>query len=386
MLLTNTHLFGKGFVNWGSFEIYSEYMENLLHSYQCIYEKTALWDYYDERNHNRFNFKEVFSKKFIKEYFNEGCKENVFKIGNQFPTKRISHTISTFFLGIYLKYIIGLSEKEEFKPDFRYLWFLSCLFHDSGYQIENNKEEFPPHLFTLSKFIRIKNISNRNNLLRKWNPDELPSEFDLGTIENYYEYCRINLNFINHGYIGALLLFEGLVKNLRRIKSKAKSAGKDVSDKFNYPNNSNLWWSDSDIDLYKHAANSVLAHNIYLCTEEKYLTDYIDYKIENLVILNESEKRISRQYPLLFLLSLADTIEPVKAFPNIAPECLLKRISFTKIKNGFQIKILDDCLDPNHWFDTIYKMQQWLDVSVERDNYLKTVTVTLFEQKLEKSQ
>lgn len=354
-------------------------MENLLRTYQCLYEKSTLWDYYEGKNHNPFDFDEIFSRNFIKDYFQEGLKENVFLISKKFPEERVSHTISTFFLGIFIKSIFH-SNFENLKPDFRYLWFLICLYHDLGYEYESNKEKYPVDKYTLKQFKRNRKLRKDNYLLNSWNPQAIPEKFDLKTVQKYYEYCRKEMCFVNHGFIGGLSLYDGLLNNFQKIKTKAyKYQNKPCSDK-NFEDSfefGNLCWREADKEFYRQAAEVILVHNIWFCTKKKDDKLYEKYELSNLNIIGKPECRISlKKSPLLFLLALADTIEPLKAFPNITSECLLEKIAITEIENGVQIKILDDCLDPKSWFDKICTMQEWLDATVNKGDS-KTIFITL---------
>lgn len=357
-------------------------MENLLSTYRCLYEKSTLWDYYKGRNHNPFDFNEIFSRTFIKEYFNEGCKEDVFQISKQFTQERITHTVSTFFLGILVRSLFP-SKFEDLKPDFRYMWFLICLYHDVGYKYESNKEKYSVEKYTLKDFKKIKKIKPGNYLLNSWDPQAIPERFDLKTVMQYYEYCRKEKSFVNHGFIGGLLLYDELLKNFQDIKTKAikekekSSSFRNLEEPFEY---GKLKWEETDVKFYQQAAEVILAHNIWFCTKKKDEKLYEKYELSNLNIIGKPDCRIRlKNSPLLFLLALADTIEPLKSFPNIDPECLLEKIAITEIKNVLQIKILDDCLDPKSWFDKIYKMQEWLEISVKKDSDLKTLTIKLNE-------
>jgi hypothetical protein len=102
---------------------------------------------------------------------------------------RIIHTISTFFLGILFQ---PLCKLPALKPDFKYLWFITCLYHDYGYCIENNKDDYPPQEYDLTAIIKKLNI--KNDLL-KTNHGSL---FNPSTVENYYRYRQEELRIINH--------------------------------------------------------------------------------------------------------------------------------------------------------------------------------------------
>lgn len=73
--------------------------------------------------------------------------------------KNACHTVSTFFLGILIAEQFGidlctdLPSKERLSPpkpksnsniNFKYLWFLACLYHDAGYIYENRGKKSDP--------------------------------------------------------------------------------------------------------------------------------------------------------------------------------------------------------------------------------------------------
>jgi hypothetical protein len=100
---------------------------------------------------------------FIREYFQTGGKENVL-LPKRFTDKfRNIHSVSTFFLGILLKSLFNLHKLNELKPDFSYLWFIACLYHDYGYYIEKNKNKYSPQKCNLAKII--KRLEIKHNLL-----------------------------------------------------------------------------------------------------------------------------------------------------------------------------------------------------------------------------
>ncbi|MGV8139246.1 MAG: hypothetical protein AB2L20_28975 [Mangrovibacterium sp.] len=337
-------------------------MTNLLRRYRRLFEKPGLWHYYTENKEEiscEFPFIHDYMnpESFIKDYFRKGEKGEIFHDIPVLEKERVFHTISVFFLGAILANKIPYKEFRVLEPDFKYLWFLACLFHDWGYTIEKNKKDYPPQNTLLNWF---EESDPRYRLFDNWRPTVIPPVFMLSIIEKYFDFCRLGDDaFINHGYVGALKLYAALRKNYERIKVKANT----TDECFEYQN---LVWKSSDEEHYRHVSEVILAHNIWFCTEEKNKKKYEDNNLDELIIIGEGDKRIKRRkYPLLFLLALADTIEPIKAFPNIQPCCLLEKIDISVGRGVVLIKVLDNCLNFSSWFEKIEDMQKWLDVEVK---------------------
>ena len=115
-----------------------------------------VWNYYAAEIHaNPITLPEQ-SAQFIREYFSQGQKGdivyeldpyhdvNIHGIPLSLSEYRAIHTVSAFFLGIFLEDCltqgqcgVDLSVHGDFFP-FSYLWFLTCLYHDYGYIVEEN--------------------------------------------------------------------------------------------------------------------------------------------------------------------------------------------------------------------------------------------------------
>ncbi len=183
-------------------------MESIFEKLKEIYSNTEQWDYYKNRplnNWPNFSVDNDFANKFIRKYFESGEKEFVL---NSFDVdvlsllgKRSLHTVTTFFIGIMLKEGLPKEEfansklfRENNKDIFLYCWFITCLFHDYGYIIENNKEKYPPNEFESTKLGKKLSINQGF--------DYIYEKYDADTIKKYSAYIKDTRKRLDHGIIG----------------------------------------------------------------------------------------------------------------------------------------------------------------------------------------
>ncbi|HEY5326504.1 MAG TPA: hypothetical protein VIJ27_05855, partial [Mucilaginibacter sp.] len=272
---------------------------NSLYEY---YIKEDQWNYYSVIPNNRLNDKLFVTTKsslaFIKDYFKEGGKESVIKAFDvdDFDVPRADHTVSLFFLGVILlnntefKNLIFFPSTVNKQYDFfPFIWFLVCLSHDAAFHQEKNKD-----LLEIAKDIKIlKKHLNIEHDLFSLQVKNVPASL-LNVCEQYFLY-RHEQGATDHGIHAGILLYDRLVKN--RIVQKEQG-------------DNSLEWHDSLDDDYAFAAATIATHNIWF-PKEKDFEKYREYGLENLI---DHKKVNSKDSPLLYLLGIIDTIEPVKAY------------------------------------------------------------------------
>lgn len=347
-----------------------------LEFYKKIFSEPNKWNYYNSTHSTRFPFEnEEIANDFIIDYFKNGGKTRVidecFKEGNE----RSLHTISTFFLGLIIEPLLIINRNnlnikliQDEEPDFIYFWFLLCLYHDFGYFIEYHKEKYSPKAYSLDCICKELNIEA--NLLKT----KYKLNFTKSTIKKYYSLCRNKYGFINHGIIGGLLLFDRLKKNYEINKKEASAIGIEVeNDDFIY---NKLHWAKKHENYYTIVADTVISHNIWFSTDNETNLLYYKNKLENLIITNK-EQRKSIINSLLGLLSLCDTIEPIKSFSQYEPECILSKLSIDilEVERKIQIKVLDNCINFKPWFKKIKDLEKWLKVKVEQYDNVLTIEI-----------
>ena len=308
---------------------------------------------------------------YITNYFLYGRKGNVFDIGFNDKYKsegKHEHTVVLYYLGCLFSDLLQNNLVAHIRKflqtnewyDFRYTWFITCLYHDTAAVIE--KEDWtrgcPSNLeFYLGKYNVEYNVYEHN-----WcNPYAKPYTYAESLVRNYFKYRVEYCHSIDHGIIAGYLLYDRLVKNYNNAWkecSKSNLVAEYCYSDFLYRG---LHWRLEHIAHFAIIADAIIAHNIWLNNNAKL---YKQFGLDQLII-TPSNKLTIVDNPLIFFLDLLDTIEPVKHFGY--PNCL----------KGINIDSNNICLDINaktnmidtkkaiEWIEKIERMQDWLSIEVE---------------------
>lgn len=338
------------------------------------------------------------SFKFIKDYFAAGGKEEAFSLGFEKELKeseKNQHTVALYFLGLHLSKLVEgtLSNflennlKDTSWCNFKHTWFLTCLYHDTANVIETSayKKEM------LGFFLGANNIYHNIYRHTPKSPDAQLFTFPEELVKNYFNYRIEHCICVDHGILGGYLLFDRLKKNYnaayRNLKIQNPLANKYEEFEFEY-----LTWRIEHLDLFAIIADSIIAHNIWFSHDDKL---YCHYGLDPLIISKKNKISLYDR-PLLFFLSLLDTIEPVKCLTRkklLTPVQALESVDI-QIENDSKIVItrcLTDELYNNgpdslndlykEWFDDIKKAEDWLDISVFIEDDI-TCTITIPPKKV----
>lgn len=327
-----------------------------------IYKDSSQWKYYSG---NRGNYSDKdflsyeFSNLFIQQYFIAGQKsiltESIYRLS---PLRQV-HTVSTFFLGLYLYKFLKVSSHRKYKPNFKYLWFLTCLYHDFGYIIEDgiDRNWVDGIKYDVYKYLEI--------------PNELTGYYNIKIIKKYSRH-RHN---VDHGIEGGRKLYDLLKKNYAYYREKwAHENNVEPQDDFLY--NGRIWFRKRHEKYYAEAALNIMLHNIWFANDPKKEEEYIAANLGELI-----NKRLKFTYSaaLLFVLAFADTIEPIKKAKEIVGndnvnqyknpyKILLESIYIStennKLKLSFERKVSDYPYD--NWMQSICDLDTWIDVEIER--------------------
>lgn len=338
-------------------------MKTLLEIYNEISENHKKYMYYNNLSID-ISLKNVWenaekANSFIHGYFDVGGKVvfNVEKIKYfGFENKRDIHTVSVFILGIAIAEKIGYSiTREEL-----FIWFLMCLYHDMGYAIENDASLISKAA-NLERFIELVNVKGDNNIFNLYRGKTL--------CKNYYKYVRDKFNHIDHGIAGGIILYSKLVENYFHVKNTYKYDNEDFI-------HNGLLFSKKLFDEYKEAAIGIIRHNMWFAHNDEEKKQYEKYHLESLIISKDNLISV-KENKLLFLLCLADTLEPLKHFYNVKSKCVLNGILMKVNKSEILIKINENCLECYNYIKKINSLKNWLDVNIEKNTY-KTDEVVIY--------
>ena len=340
-------------------------MDSLFQQFQQLFDDNTKWNYYHLTNlKNPFNSPECDnSKQFIKSFLEYSNKtDDIYDMLELIHPNRNLHIVTNYFLGIHFyednykiknaidNQVKGLVPVQniDFDNSFKYFWFLTCFYHDVGYYYEENKGIIES-LQSLKKDIKIEKVIP--GLIG------VPKLFhNLGN--KYLLYRLEKFGCYDHGIIGGMLLYDRLIKIYYRFKN-------------GNPNNSfihnGLYWSDSMFKYFQLIASVVLTHNIWFKNEMSDSIDdinmYKEYKLDKLIICNNSFRKINlNRHPLLFLLSLVDTIEPTKQYGID----FLKKINVIFIEKDNKILVQGQKNDDevNGWLTSIVSLNNWLKIEL----------------------
>lgn len=221
---------------------------------------------------------------------------------------RARHSAISFLMGLVFKNFYQLDKKidkmlelKEHEEIFQKLWLMTSLNHDRGYTsrlISNDnldyKETFKWYLLTDSykeaRLECIKDFANKHRPVFAYTYDEILAY-------DHYAKCfhagRCNGNEsteierVDHGILGGLIVFNELTKKyLNEIKEKPL-----------------------EMLIIKSSSAAIVQHNFFKSMDAE---QDKKYPLELEKLKSTSEFRIGTETPLLFLLSLVDTIECAK--------------------------------------------------------------------------
>lgn len=382
-------------------------METLYETMSNYYKYNNIdWNYY--LNDLAFPKNVNDARKFIDDFFAYGGKSYlIHDILQESDPLRINHTLSVFFIGLLIKNssfhdlkIIDNNQNEIF--EFSYLWFLVSLFHDMGYIQEKDwtyKFDYRKKSKDFEKIMKENKIYYNHSFykylpftayydlgiifpvpsryVRYHTPTvrtkyEIPyyngisfnngttikkSMYTSGTIFNYLEYCKMNpeINHYDHGIVGGLWLYDSLVKNYYLSFSRNRFA--DFNDFYI----NDLHFSTSQFPIFAYLADCIISHNMWFATDDYTIEQYEKYGLKQLTSPYAQPIQFNRN-PILFILALADTLEPIKTcsdldispldvLNNIECEFNYKQIILTFKSNNMFNKMTDKINGLNNWLD-----------------------------------
>ena len=357
-------------------------MRRFKHSIWDLFEELTSdkekWNYYvdnDIQNTAQDLFDNTNALLFIKSAFKKGSKDRaldiVYRDNCEISQYRSNHTLSAYLLGIILRDRLNIDMKElpqieDRAPtkNFLYFWSLTCLYHDYAFSVEEKSKEFVEDIRDIDDFTKHFNITH--SMLDG-------SEFkDL--IVNYFNYRIKENGVIDHGIAGALLLYDGLIKQYTEAMEE-----EGITKKQSFMHHG-LKYSREYKQQILFVANTIAQHNMWRA-KERDIPIYRDHHLEELIPNSNNTHKISfhsygkgQKNKLLFLLCLIDTIEPIKCLgrdknknPITNPYIVLEKlkISFDSNEKKFSI-----CCPEKYYSDymnSIREIADWMDVELIQD-------------------
>ena len=350
-------------------------------SLYCDYMKNEENCYYQPGISNPFsNFNDPQeSFNFIEDYFSAGSKRNVFTLDFERSFRKDGkhqHTVALYYLGCKLFSLVDSTLRGFLKEnlcsidwyDFKYIWFLSCLYHDTASSIEHTSYSKQELDFFLGANCITHNVFRHKSML----PYSQLFTFPEKLVENYFNY-RIDFHrSVDHGILGGYLLFDRLKKNYddawrKRSRENHKNGNPEMcNEKYENFEYNNRNWQIDHLDLFAIIADSIIAHNIWF-SDDSALYDH--YGLTHLLI-SPANKITLHDRPLLFFLSLLDTIEPVKCLTRrgykLIPVDALKSVSvgIGPSDNLITITGCSTAIKYDKWFQNVKKAEDWLNIEV----------------------
>lgn len=352
--------------------------------------KPKEWDYYITRNvqteqNSLLTIDDWNNKKehesFIEEYLRVSGK---LEIINNFENPKISlnnfqraaHTNSVFFLGciFYKKFNFPINfKREDGHDEFYFIWFLTSLVHDFGYQIENCssiKTDLSQEITNnISSFKSFYNIDSKKDLLNTKYSLEPNTKILLDHVPKYFKarkngkLGRDNSGKIDHGIAAGLLLFDSLLKN-RKEREKLNS----IKEK-NGEETDGLFWGKELENFYAIASSAIATHNMRRGCEKTDTLNTIleEYEMEKLIINEKGNiKKLSfEEDSFAFLFALADTLEPLKFYDNCFDrQDILESITFEINADNIIFENKNPKLDFKAFIKSVKSLEDWLEVDV----------------------
>lgn len=404
-------------------------MQNLYEYYQE--KRDSLYVNYYEIPGFSFDLDHINNdaSEFIKNYCDYGMKGQLTIDIARLDEMRSQHSIIVFVLGtiIYFKALkknnnrFIVCENEEFS--FSYVWYLTSLIHDLGYVMEHDNKllnfakkleenqdrpiknnSYWKNSYTinriLNKYTSIKRcekcknhpvfrssikLNNHeeqrkhyNSIFRIYHETKMlnidgyqilnRSRYRYITRCNYFRYGLRENSFINHGILGSVAYNRRLIQTYKcAYCEKLRESDQDLVD-FNHFVLHERIFSNAILHVNKYISSVINDHNIWKSNEETNQL-YQNYLLDEL--MDDNFSRISYENnPLLFILCIADTIEPVKVFKeydmNIIYDFLIE-VSDCQ----FNITVKDYLKSSYEWVAykrRIIELMDWVDIDISIEN------------------
>ena len=358
---------------------------------------------------------------FLDSYFRAARKEHVLTFGAgvqyELPPERAVHTVSGFFLGLLIEHCLygstPLSLESPGHFPFSYLWFLTFLYHDYGYcvaerndppiavpacaPVPNNARPYAgPYSADFRVLRRIMSslevslspffpdppasphaaapaISLEHALLRELaQASRLTSRYPClrfntgavicgprysGTVvARYFNYCINERRHLDHGIVGGHLFYDRILKNYLSAYLSAQSEARHPLPLRDF-HFRGRHFSQDQLPVFSYIADRILVHNLWRQSDDTRAL-YARYHLSP--ALGDQFKTVTdADDPLLYLLAIADTLEPTKIYGNIDPKTVARSIRIAYRPGGRALTFSSD--RPTVDIHTLHEKAQGLE-------------------------
>lgn len=313
------------------------------------------------------------SWEFIGKYFKYGEKEAILdkkEISDVKKKGKHEHTVSLYFLGISLMRKVEEDMKlkledlgihaREYDFKYPYTWFLTCLFHDYSWNIECEapKKSYSNKSDLYGKFFDTK-YDIYNHLLA--NEVEYQPNYSMELMNKYFWFKYHKFHQLDHGIIAGHLLFDRLIKNYNNQWEDYKVFGNGEFRSSDYFEHKGKTWRREHWDHFAYIADSIISHNIWMNDGSKVYEEYDLLELS----MSSANKIKYVDNPLLFILGVLDTVEPVKFFNNFSAEYIWNNIDYEVRDEGIWMKVNSSSVfNYSEWFKKIKSLEEWIDTRV----------------------
>lgn len=395
---------------------------NLYDQIVDLYYDNSEWNYYNADFIKPFDKNKA--RNFIERYFEKGAKKGVIlPLIDRINSMRYVHMISVFFIGLLIKRKLcprlTICSQVDTDYEFTYLWFLVCLFHDMGYAIENDwtykftyrkkTEEYKnkyagkvhplkmiysryedlgvfymvPTIYRkqgpFQKIYGKNNIKNLDSIIFNNGIKVYKSTYERETVFNYLEYCKMTdeIRHYDHGIVGGLWLYDNLIKNYYITYLSEKEKRENVNFDDFYVNEHLHFFAEQKM-IFAYLADCIIAHNMWPATGDK-IQIYRKFRLDEL-IPPKFEKIKFEKNPILFILAIADTIDPIKLFLS---KCSMNEVDIWKgvdvlfTRGYIEMKIVDYRLSFKNLVNKLKGLDDWIDVRIDIKENEKKIKLVL---------
>ena len=166
---------------------------------------------------------------------------------------------------------------------------------------------------------------NKNRRLHFNNGTVLPScQYEPETIVRYYNYRNNVWKAADHGIVGGFLFFDRMLKNYLVSYFAKLQEETTPCDPNDFIFRGRHFCSDQ-LSVFHYISDCIMAHNIWK-QPENMRQKYEEYQLTEL--FQEHFKPISYQdNPILFILAVTDTLEPLKVYIEIESEIVINALN-----------------------------------------------------------